>query len=139
MANSIVEAMERMFNERIPTDRRRAPRHQYEESGGENLMRDMTFMTVSKMDVVVEGGLVIMAGMEDELMGMVVTTVCVLKMKNLMTLIMKRGLMIMKILLQMVGCLIGVEIIAGMLIMKIGSIIMVVIIGMTRTILLVSS
>jgi hypothetical protein len=103
------------------------------------LMRDMTFMTVSVMDVVVEGGLVIMAGMMDELMGVVMTTVCVLKMKNLMTLIMKRGLMIMKILLQMVGCLIGVEIIAGVLIMKIGSIIVVVIIGMTRTVLLVSS
>jgi hypothetical protein len=33
----------------------------------------------------------------------------------------------------------GTEIIAGVLIMKIGSIIMVVIIGMTRTALLVSS
>jgi hypothetical protein len=35
MANSLVEAMERMFDERLPVARRRAPRHQ-EESGDEN-------------------------------------------------------------------------------------------------------
>ena len=91
----------------------------------------MQDMTVSEMVVVVVGGLVIMAGMEDELTVMVVTTVCILKMKNFLILIMKRGLMIMKIPLQMVGCLGGAEIIAGMLVMKIGSIIVVVIIGMT--------
>jgi hypothetical protein len=100
------------------------------------LMRDMT---VSEMVMVVVGGLVIVAAMEDKLMSMVVTTVCILKMKNLMILIMKRDLMTMKIPLQMMGCLGGTEIVAGVLIMKIGSIIMVVIIGMTRTALLVSS
>jgi hypothetical protein len=99
-------------------------------------MRDMT---VSEMVMVVVGGLVIVAAMEDKLMSMVVTTVCILKMKNLMILIMKRDLMTMKIPLQMMGCLGGTEIVAGVLIMKIGSIIMVVIIGMTRTALLVSS
>jgi hypothetical protein len=57
------------------------------------IMRDMTIL---EMVVVVVGGLVIVAGMEDELMGMVVTAMCVL-MKNLMILIMKRDLMIMKI------------------------------------------
>jgi len=36
MANSFLEAMERMLNARMPADRRRAPRHQYDESGGEN-------------------------------------------------------------------------------------------------------
>jgi hypothetical protein len=91
------------------------------------------------MVVVVLGGLVIMAGMEDELTSMVVTTVCILKMKNLMTLIINRDLIIMRIPLQMMGCLSGAEIVAGVLIMKIGSIIVVVIIGMTQTTLLVSS
>ena len=37
--------------------------------------------------MVVVGWLVIMAEMEDELTGMVVTTVCILKMNNWMTLI----------------------------------------------------
>jgi hypothetical protein len=91
------------------------------------------------MVMVVASGLVIMAGMEDELTGVVMTIVCVLKMKNLVALIMKRDLMIMRIPLQMMGCLGGAEIVPGMLIMKIGSIIMVVVIGMTRTTLLVSS
>ena len=100
------------------------------------LMRDMTAL---EMVVVVVGELVIMAGMENELMGMVVTTVCVLKMQNLMTLIIKMDLMIMRIPLQMMGCLGNTEIVVGMLIMKIGSIIVAVIIGMTRTTLLVSS
>ena len=36
MANSLLEAMERMFNERMPANGQRAPRHQYDESGGEN-------------------------------------------------------------------------------------------------------
>ena len=67
------------------------------------LMQDMAFVTVLEMVRVVEGRLVIKAGMEDELTGMVVTTVCVLKMKDLMTLIMKRDLMILKIPLQMMG------------------------------------
>jgi hypothetical protein len=40
---------------------------------------------------------------------------------------------------QQMGCLGGAEIIAGVLIMKIGSIIVVIIIGMTRTALLMSS
>jgi len=66
-------------------------------------MQDMAFVTVLEMVRVVEGRLVIKAGMEDELTGMVVTTVCVLKMKDLMTLIMKRDLMILKIPLQMMG------------------------------------
>ena len=67
------------------------------------LMQDMAFVTVSEMVRVVEGRLIIKAGMEDELTGMVMTTVCVLKMKDLMTLIMKRDLMILKIPLQMMG------------------------------------
>ena len=58
------------------------------------LMRDVI---ISEMVVKVVGGLVIMARMEDELMGVVVTTVCILTMKNLMIVIMKRDLMIMKI------------------------------------------
>jgi len=36
MADSPLEAMERMLDARMPADRRRAPRHQYDESGGEN-------------------------------------------------------------------------------------------------------
>ena len=36
MADSLLEAMERMLDARIPTDGRRAPRHQYNESGAEN-------------------------------------------------------------------------------------------------------
>jgi hypothetical protein len=91
------------------------------------------------MVLVVVGGRVIMAEMEDELTGMVMTDVCVLKMKNLMTLIMKRDLMIMKIPLQMMGHLSGIENITGTLIMKVGSIIVVIIIGMTQIALLVSS
>ena len=97
------------------------------------LMQDMTTL---EMVMVVVGGLVIMAGMEEELTGVVVTTMCVLKMKNLLTLIMKRGLIIMKIPLQMVGYLGGAEIIVDVLVMKIESIIVVVIIGMTQTVLL---
>jgi hypothetical protein len=100
------------------------------------LMRDMT---ISEMVMVVVGGLVIVAEMEDGLTGMVVTTMCVLKMKNPMTMIMKSDLVIMKIPLQMIGHLGGAEIITSVLIMKIGSIIMVIIMGMIRTTLLVSS
>ena len=96
-------------------------------------------MTISEIVMVVVGGLVIVAEMEDELMDVVVTTMCILKMKNPMTLIMRRDLVIMRIPLQMMGCLGSAEIVGGVLIMKIGSIIMVVIIGMTRTALLVSS
>ena len=40
------------------------------------LMQDMAFVTVLEMVRVVEGRLVIKAGMEDELTGVVVTTVC---------------------------------------------------------------
>ena len=40
------------------------------------LMQEMAFVTVSEMVMVVEGGLVIVARMEDELTGVVVTTVC---------------------------------------------------------------
>ena len=54
------------------------------------LMEDMT---VSEMVVVVAGGLVIMAKMEDELMDVVVAIEFILMMKNLITLITKRGLM----------------------------------------------
>jgi hypothetical protein len=100
------------------------------------LMRDMT---ISEMVVVVVGGLVIMAEREDGLMGVVVTTMCVLKMKKPMTLIIKRDLVIMRISLQMMGHLGDAEIVASVLIMKIGSIIVVIIIGMIRTTLLVSS
>ena len=79
-----------------------------------------------------------MAKMEDELMGVVVAIVSVLMMKNLMTLIKKRGLM--RIPLQIKGCMGGSMIIGNMLIMEIGlSIIMVAVIGKTRTTLLVSS
>ena len=86
-------------------------------------------MTVSEMVVLVAGGLVIMAKMEDKLMGVVVAIVFILMMKNL------SGLM--RIPLQMMGCTTGVVIIGGVVIMEIGSIIMVVIIGKTETTLLV--
>ena len=36
MADSLLEAMERMLDARMPVDGRRAPQHQYDESGGEN-------------------------------------------------------------------------------------------------------
>jgi len=98
------------------------------------LMQDMT---VSEMVVVVVGGLVIMANMEDELMGMVVAIVFILMMKNLITFIKKRGLM--RIPLHMVGCTGGVMIIDDVLIIEIGSIIMVIVIGKIQTTLLVSS
>ena len=52
------------------------------------LMEDMT---VSQMVVVVAGGLVIMAKMEDKLMDVVVAIVFILMMKNLLTLISKEG------------------------------------------------
>ena len=80
------------------------------------LMRDIT---ASKMLLVVVGKLVIKDEME--ITGVVMTTICVLKMKNLMTLIMKRDLMIMRIPLQMMGYLSGAKNIAGVLIMKIGA------------------
>jgi len=82
------------------------------------LMEDMT---ISEMVVVVAGGLVIMARMEDELIDVVVAIVFILMMKNLITLITKRGLM--RIPLQMMGCIGGAMIIGGMLIMEIESII----------------
>jgi len=56
-----------------------------------------------------------MAKTEDELMGMVVAIVFILMMKNLITLIKKRGLM--RIPLQMMGCTGGAMIIGGALIM----------------------
>jgi len=36
MIDSLLQAMERMLDAHIPIDRWRAPRHQYDESGGEN-------------------------------------------------------------------------------------------------------
>jgi len=36
MADSLLQAMERMLDARIPADGRRAPWHQYDESGAEN-------------------------------------------------------------------------------------------------------
>jgi hypothetical protein len=36
LQNSLLQAMERMFNERLPAAGERIPRNQYEESGGEN-------------------------------------------------------------------------------------------------------
>ena len=98
------------------------------------LMQDMT---VSEMVVVVAGRLVVMAKMEDELMGMVMAIVFILMMKNLINFIKKRGLM--RIPLHMMDCTGGAIIISSVLIMEIGSIIMVVIIGKTGTALLVSS
>jgi len=89
------------------------------------------------MVVVVAGGLVIMAKMEDELIDVVVAIVFILMMKNLITLITKRGLM--RIPLQMMGYIGGAMIIGGMLIMEIESIIMVVVIGKIQIALLVSS
>jgi len=77
------------------------------------LMQDMT---VSEMVMTVAGGLVIMAKMEDELMDMVVAIEFILMMKNLITLITKRDLM--RIPLQMMGCIGGAMIIDGMLIMR---------------------
>jgi len=94
-------------------------------------------MVILEMVVVVVGKLVIMAKMEDELMGVVMAIICVLMMKNLMTLMKKRGLM--RILLQMMGCMGSTMIIGGVLIMEIESIIMVIVIGKTQMTLLVSS
>ena len=91
MADSLLQVIERMFDARIPADGRRAPRHQYNESGGENF--DAEHDRFRDLVVVVVDGLVIMAKMEDELMGVVMAIVCVLMTKNLMTLIKKRGLM----------------------------------------------
>jgi len=71
------------------------------------LMQDMT----AEMVVVVAGGLVVMAKMEDELMGVVVAIMFILMMKNL------SGLM--RITLQMMGCTGGAMIIGGVLIMEI--------------------
>jgi len=36
MADSLLQAMERMLDARIHADRRKAPWHQYDESGGKN-------------------------------------------------------------------------------------------------------
>ena len=36
MADSLLQAMERMLDARIPADGRRVPRHQFDESGAEN-------------------------------------------------------------------------------------------------------
>jgi len=110
--------------------------HAYLQMGGGllsiNMMNlVMQDMTVSEMVVLIVGGLVIMAKMEDELMDVVVAIVFILMMKNLITLITKRGLV--RILLQMMGCVGGAMIIGGMLIMEIESIIIVVVIGKIRT------
>jgi hypothetical protein len=84
-------------------------------------------MTILEMVVVVVGRLVIMAKMDDELMGVVVTIMCVLMMKSLMTMLKKRSLL--RIPLQMMGCMGGTMIIGVVLIME--SIIVVVVIGKT--------
>jgi len=80
MAHSLLQAMERMLDARIPGDGRRAPWHQYDESGAEN---SDAGHDLSEMVVVVAGGLVIMAKMEDELMAVVVAVMFILMMKNL--------------------------------------------------------
>jgi hypothetical protein len=87
MVDSLVGAMERMLNERLPAAGGRGPHRHHEENHGQNL--------------------------ED--------------------------LMIMKIFLEMMGCMGGVVIVGGVLITKIESIIKVIVIEMTRTTLLVSS
>jgi len=119
--------MERMLDPHVHVDRHSAPRHQYDESGGENSVEDTT---VLGMVVVVVGGQVIMAKMEDELMGVVMAIVCILTMKNFMTIIKTRSLM--RIPLQIMGCMGSAMIIGGVLIMEIWSIIVVVVIGKTQ-------
>jgi len=126
--------MERMLDARIPADGRRAPQHQYDESGAENSNVEHDCF---RDGCGVAGRLVIMAKMEDELMGVVVAIVFISMMKNLITLIKKRGLK--RIPLHMMGCIDGTMIIGGVLIMETGSIIMVVVIVKIRTALLVSS
>jgi len=114
MADSLLQAMERMLDARIPADGQKAPRHQSDESGAENSNGGHDRFRDGR-----GGGrrLVIMAKMEDELMDVVVAIEFILMMKNLITLVAKRGLM--RIPLQMMGCIGGAIIIGGMLIMEI--------------------
>jgi hypothetical protein len=99
------------------------------------LAMDFTSVMVVE-DAVVDAVLILIISMVAVVL---MAAVCILKMKNLMTLVVMWDLMIMRIPLQMMDYLVGVENIVDMLIMKIESIIVVVVIEMTLIAVLVSS
>jgi len=141
MANSLVEAMERMLDARLPTEGGRGPHRRHEEnhreeSGDENSGFGHGFDRFGDG----HGDMVVVA-----VLVLIISVVAVvhmdvmydLKMKSLNTMIMK-DLMMMKILLHMAEGLSDV-IITDVLILKIGIIIMVIVIEMTQTTLLESN
>src|SRR6185437_4832828 len=79
LQNSLLEAMERMFNERLPAAGGRGPHH--EESGDENFGFGNGFHDVSAMlmvVVVVDDVLIFMISVEED---MDVIIMCILMMK----------------------------------------------------------
>ena len=136
MANSLVEAMERMLDARLPTEGSQGPHRRHEENHREESGFDHGFDRFGDgmEDMVVVAVLILIISVVAIVHMDVVYD---LKMKSLNTMIMK-DLMMMKILLHMAEGLSDV-IITDVLILKIGIIIMVVVIEMTQTTLLESN
>jgi hypothetical protein len=98
MANLLVEAMERMLDERLPAARRRAPHH-HDESGVENSSFRRGFcdhFKVAVMIVVVECVLVMRIGVQEVIVIMIVVFALMMKM-NLKA-ALRRSIMMMRIL-----------------------------------------
>jgi hypothetical protein len=135
MANSLVEAMERMLDERLPAARRRAPHH-HDESGDENSGCGRGFVAIFKvvvMTVVVEGMLVMRISVQEVIVIMIVVFTLMMKM-NLRA-AMRRSMMMMRILLHTVDHLNVTENVIVLLVIMVT--IVVVTIGLIWTTLLV--
>jgi hypothetical protein len=120
LQNSLLQAMERMFNERLPAAGGRIPRNQYEESGVKILVM---VMTISEMVVIVVEEVdmvVVMTGVQEVIMNKVV--VCTLMMKMNFRRTLMRGLIL--ILLQTEGSL-DMIMIAVVMVVMMGNIAMV--------------
>jgi hypothetical protein len=135
MANSFVEAMERMLNERLLAARRRAPIATMNPVM-KILVSGVVFVTIFNvvvMIMVVEGVLVMRIGVQEVIVIMIVVFALMMKM-NLRA-AMRRSIMMVRILLHTVDHLNVTENVIVLLVMMVT--IVVVTIGLIRTALLV--
>jgi hypothetical protein len=143
MADSLMEAMGRLLDERLPVAGGRRARRDQERSPAMRILvlaMDSIASEMALKDLVVVAMLILIITMVGvaHIGVMLMVAACILKTKSLKIKIMKKDLMMMKILSVKVAGLIGV-IIAGLLILKKGNTIVVVILMTTQITSLVSS
>jgi hypothetical protein len=135
MANSFVEAMERMLNERLLAARRRVPIATMNPVM-KILVSGVVFVTIFNvvvMIMVVEGVLVMRIGVQEVIVIMIVVFALMMKMN--LRVAMRRSMMMMRILLHTVDHLNVTENVVVLLVMMVT--IVVITIGLIRTALLV--